>query len=267
MCEFCKKHAGGKDKWYFNPKNYSKEMGEARIELLEKVAGVYFEEMLVSDAEVLGRFKKIPILNKLLKNLGRKHFIEIHGGQLIPLKDALNVLDLCGNPAVLPCECRRVAGMEKYCCLNFGLIPELYKKANPDDYIEEISINKAKMLLKDWDAKGLSHLIIWYKAPYVASICNCSNSYCFAYKAAQVHGLENILLRGEYVAKVNQKLCCGCKNCLTRCPFDAISFNVDAEKAFVDIKKCFGCGLCETGCQKEAITLIDRKLTPAKNLW
>ena len=38
MCEFCKKHAGDKKKWYFNPKNYSKEMGEARIEILEKIA-------------------------------------------------------------------------------------------------------------------------------------------------------------------------------------------------------------------------------------
>ena len=267
MCEFCKKHAGDKNKWYFNPKNYSKEMGEARRELLEKVAGIYFEEWMISEAEAMGRLKKIPILNKLVNNLGGKHFREIHGGQLIPLKDALEVLELCGNPAVMPCVCRRVAGLEKYCCLNFGLIPELYKKANPDEYMEEVSVNKAKRLLNKWDEEGLYHLIVWYKAPYVATICNCSNSYCFVYKGAQIPGFEKILLKGEYVAKVNQKLCSGCKTCLTRCPFGAISFNVDDGVAFVNIKACSGCGLCQSGCEKNAITLIDRKLTPAKNLW
>jgi len=43
MCEICKKHGNGK-KWYFNPKNYSREMGEARKEFLEKIAGKHFEE-------------------------------------------------------------------------------------------------------------------------------------------------------------------------------------------------------------------------------
>jgi len=267
MCEFCKKHAGEKNKWYFNPKNYSKEMGEARREFLEKVAGMYFEEWMIREAEVIEKFKKIPILNKLAYNLGGKHFREIHAGQLIPLKEASTALELCENPVLLPCECRRVAGLEKYCCLNFGLLPEFFKKANPNDYMEEVSIDNAKRLLDKWDKEGLYHLIVWYKAPYIASICNCSNSYCFVYRGAQIAGFEKTLIKGEYVAKVNQRLCEGCKNCLTRCPFSAVSFNVDDGRAFIDINRCFGCGLCENGCENKAITLVDRKLTPAKNLW
>ncbi len=267
MCEFCKKHAGEKSKWYFNPKNYSREMGEARRELLEKVAGRYFEEWMVSEAEAMDRYKRIPILNKLTDAIAGKHFREVHGGQLIPLKDAFEVLELCGNPSVMPCVCRHVAGLEKYCCLNFGLIPELYKKANPDSYMAEVSLTEAKRLLEKCDIEGLYHLIVWYKAPYVASICNCSNFYCFVYKGAQIPSFEKILLKGEYVAKVNPTFCSGCRNCLTRCPFGALSFNVDDEKAFIDIKRCYGCGLCTTVCERQAITLIDRQLTPAKDLW
>jgi len=75
------------------------------------------------------------------------------------------------------------------------------------------------------------------------------------------------MLKGEYVARVSEEKCLGCKNCLTRCQFGAISFNVDQKKAFVDIRKCVGCGVCATGCENNAIGLIERRFTPAKNLW
>lgn len=266
MCEFCEKHGGGK-KWYFNPKNYKREMGEARREFLEKVAGMYIAEWSIGDFESCERLKGIPLLNKLALFLEERHVKKTIGAQVIPLDDALKVMELCGNPALLSCLCREMAGKEKYCCINFGLIPELYKKANPDAYIEEISVNKAKRLLSDWDKEGLYHLISWHNMPYVTTLCNCTAPYCTAYKLRYTSGLKNIMLKGEYVAKVNQRLCSGCKKCLTMCPFGAISFNVDDGKAFTDINRCFGCGLCLTGCDNNAIELIERGLTPAKNFW
>ena len=266
MCEFCKKHGGG-NKWYFNPKNYSKEMGEARRVFLEKIAGKYFGKIMISDFETVEQLKNIPILSKFAINFGEKYLKRTVGGQIIPVKDTLEVLELCENPAILPCECRRIAGEEKYCCLHFGLIPELYKKANPDEYMEEISVNKAKSLLLELDKEGLYHIILWGKAPYVTCICNCTAAYCVAYKGRFVSGLKNSMLKGEYVARVSDNKCQGCKNCLTRCQFGAIFFNVDHEKAFIDIRKCVGCGLCMTECSSNAIQIIERKFTPAKNLW
>ena len=267
MCEFCKKHAGGKDKWYFNPKNYSKEMGEARKGLLEKIAGEFFVKKMISDFETIEQLKNFPILNKLAMSLGEVYLEKTVGGQIIPVNDALDVLKLCENPAIFQCDCRRIAGEEKYCCLHFGLIPELYKKANPDNYMEELSLNKATRLLREWDKEGLYHVILWGKAPYLISICNCTAAYCIAYKGRFISGLKNSMLKGEYVSRVNQEKCQGCKTCLTRCPFGAIFFNVDHGKAFIDIRKCVGCGLCATGCENNAIEFIERKFTPAKNLW
>ena len=266
MCEFCKKHGGG-NKWYFNPKNYSKEMGEARKEFLEKIAGKDFGKMMISDCETVEQLKNIPILSKLALNVGEKYLEKTVGGQIIPVNDTLEVLELCENPAILPCECRRITGEEKYCCLHFGLIPELYKKANPGEYMEEISVNKAKRLLQEWDKEGLFHVILWGKAPYVISICNCTAAYCVAYKGRFVSGLKNSMLKGEYIARVSKEKCQGCKNCLTRCQFGAIFFNVDHGNAFIDIRKCVGCGLCVTECPNNAIQVIERKFTPAKNLW
>lgn len=268
MCEFCKKHAGGKDKWYFNPKNYSKEMGELRMDLLEKIANeIDFKRAIITDFGAVESIKNIPVLNKLARNVGEKHLKEVQGGQIIGLKDAIKVLQLCENPAILPCVCRRMAGEEKYCCLNFGLIPELYKKANPDEYMEEVSVNKAERLLVEWDKEGLYHVILWSKMPYVTTICNCTPAYCIAYKGRFLSGLKNSMLKGEYVSRVSEEKCQGCKTCLTRCQFGAISFNVDHRRAFIDIRKCVGCGLCATGCENNAIEFIERKFTPAKNLW
>ncbi len=267
MCEFCKKHGDGK-KWYFNPKNYAKEIGEARIEILEKIADSrYFERWIINDFGNIERLKDIPVLNKIATNLGENYIKKTQGGQIISLSDAVKVLELCENPALLPCTCRQLVGEEKYCCLNFGLIPELYKKANPDEYMEEVSVSKAKRLLREWDKEGLYHVILWSKAPYVTSVCNCTAAYCVAYKGRFVSGLKNSMLKGEYVARVNEEKCQGCKNCLTRCQFGAISFNVDHGNAFIDIRKCVGCGLCMTECPNNAIQVTERKFTPAKNLW
>lgn len=242
-------------------------MGEARLDFLEKIAGRYYEEWTIGGFEAIERFKDIPLLNKLAVNLGEKYEVRMHGGQIIPLTDVLKVLELCENPAVLPCECRLIVGEERYYCLNFGLIPELYEKANPEYSIEELSVNKAKRMLSDWNKEGYYHLILWSKAPYVTTVCNCTTPYCMGYKGRLVLGSKTSMIKGEYIAKVNESLCSGSKNCLIRCPFGAISFNLDDEKAFVDIRKCFGCGLCETGCKNRAIELIERKLTPTKNIW
>jgi len=267
MCEFCKKHGGG-NKWYFNPKNYSKEMGEARRVILEKIADeTEFKRAIITDFGYVESVKNIPVLNRLAMNLGERHLKKVQGGQVIGLEDAIKVLELCENPAILPCVCRQMAGEEKYCCLNFGLIPELYKKANPDEYMEEVSVTKAERLLREWDKEGFYHVILRSKAPYVTSVCNCTAAYCVAYKGRFESCLKNAMLKGEYVARVNEEKCNGCKNCLTRCQFGAISFNVDHGKSFIDIRKCVGCELCMTECPNNAIQIIERKCTPAKNLW
>ncbi|MBR9705529.1 4Fe-4S dicluster domain-containing protein [Candidatus Pacearchaeota archaeon] len=267
MCELCEKHTKGKTKWYFDPKNYSKEMGEKRKDFLEKVAGVFYEEWLIDGCGKLEKLSKTPFINTKIIDLGDKLEGRLHGGQVIPLGDAQKILELCENPALLQCPCRDFVGQEKYYCLNFGLIPELYEKAHKDAYIEEISTQKAKRFLKDLNKKGFYHTIIWSKAPYATTVCNCTNLYCTNYKSRFVYGAKKTFVKGEYVARVENGKCNGCKICLTRCQFGAILFDVEEEKAFINIRKCFGCGLCETHCKNGAIILIDRTQTPSKNLW
>jgi NAD-dependent dihydropyrimidine dehydrogenase PreA subunit len=264
MCEICKKHGKG-DKWYFNPKNYSREMGEARKEFLEKISGRAYEEWVISGYEKVGALKNIPILGNIAINLFEKYEEKMHGGQIISLEDSLKVLELCENPALLPCECRRMTGEDDYYCLNFGLIPELYEKANPNDSIEELSVDRAKRLLTRWNTEGMYHLILWSKAPYVTTLCSCDSKFCMGFKGRKVLRSKTSMLKGEYIARIDPQKCTGCRECLLRCQFGAISYN--AEKVNVDNVNCFGCGLCISRCKQGAIQLIDRKITSFRGLW
>jgi ferredoxin len=266
MCEICQKHGNG-NKWYFNPKNYEREMGEARKDFLEKIAGPFYNEWLTGKLEKLDQLRGIPLVNKLSQKSFEKYEASMYGGQIIPLDDVLTVMELCENPALLPCPCREIVGKEKYYCLNFGLIPELYEKANPDRSIEEISVNKGKRLLKKWNKEGFYHLILWNKLPYATTVCNCTGVYCTAFKSRQMHDYQKSFLKGEYIARVDLDKCKGCKKCLVRCQFGAITFNVDDKKALVNITQCFGCGLCVSVCKERALELIERKITPVKNYW
>ena len=68
-----------------------------------------------------------------------------------------------------------------------------------------------------------------------------------------------LLNRGEVtisptVANVNEKLCSACKTCLSVCPYQAISFDAEANVARVNDALCKGCGTCVAACPAAAIT-------------
>ena len=60
-------------------------------------------------------------------------------------------------------------------------------------------------------------------------------------------------------AVVDEELCKGCKQCVSRCFFSAIQMrqtpNSKVKKAHVLGENCLGCGACVTGCKQKAITL------------
>jgi heterodisulfide reductase subunit A len=56
------------------------------------------------------------------------------------------------------------------------------------------------------------------------------------------------------VAVVDEKLCSGCKTCLSLCPYLAISFIEEDSVARVNEALCKGCGTCVAACPAGAIT-------------
>jgi len=78
MCDICEKHRKNV-KWYLDPDNYKDEL-------------------------VLNN--KARPLKYLLKPLVNKKAYKLHGGQVVPLEDALQIVEIAHNHVLIPCYCR-----------------------------------------------------------------------------------------------------------------------------------------------------------------
>jgi len=56
-----------------------------------------------------------------------------------------------------------------------------------------------------------------------------------------------------YTASVDDKLCSGCKTCVSLCPYHAISFSADKHQAEINEVLCKGCGTCAAACPSGSI--------------
>ena len=54
-------------------------------------------------------------------------------------------------------------------------------------------------------------------------------------------------------AHVVEENCCGCKTCISMCPYHAISFIEEIHKSRVNEVLCKGCGTCVAACPSGAI--------------
>lgn len=67
-------------------------------------------------------------------------------------------------------------------------------------------------------------------------------------------------ITGEYnpVINVNEQLCVGCGNCISKCPNHALAMNEQKNKAQVNLTSCIGCGFCRGFCPQQALTIKRR---------
>ncbi len=92
------------------------------------------------------------------------------------------------------------------------------------------------------------------------AICNCCACCCGGLEAMVKHGVPMVASSG-YVAQVDESVCIACGDCVSACPFEAMSLN---GTSVVEWEKCMGCGVCEGQCEMEGITLVldERKGIP-----
>ena len=116
--------------------------------------------------------------------------------------------------------------------------------------------SEAKMVLRDFDKKGLVHSIWTLKSPLIGAICNCDRD-CLAYRYQVGSDLLELMFKAEYRAKIDMELCIGCRNCMSLCQFGAIEYSVTHGKCYINTEKCYGCGVCRVACKTQAIKLYD----------
>ncbi len=271
MCEFCSKHGAG-NRWYLNPENFSERMLEdpRRAKTLEKVAGWGIEYYIDFTSRVT-ELIDLPVIGKAVKAVVQRLAPEEHGGQVVSLEDALQLLSYARDFVLLPCACRKLVGhREDMVCLNFGPVKELQSRFLPDGPMEELSLEEAREVVRECDEKGYFHQVLYAKVPFPICICNCDARYCTSLKQRLANGVEVAVLKGHEVCAVDPEDCRFCTEplCLSRCRFGTLDYDPEAGRVHVDPSRCFGCGLCRSACARGALTLVPREEVPAAaRLW
>ncbi|MFX0027322.1 MAG: 4Fe-4S dicluster domain-containing protein [Candidatus Hermodarchaeota archaeon] len=292
MCNYCLKH-GPAGKWYFNARNYStdvlKEINKDEDFLKEFLLEQYktFEAIQVRkiagfSAKRLGYKIQMPIIGRVVKHIAEKMLhntkpkfnpfkTEGHIGQVIPLDDAISILENCvdENTIIMKyCMCRYMTRAEKEaCCINFGVMSEIIDKLprfipEPEDSKYRLTREEAIEKFTEFNKKGYVGTI-WYAAyPYINNLCACKTPECVGFRPRLDFGIKSIF-KAEYVVQNNPNNCQGCKSCLTMCQFGAIGFNESEKRAEIDLSKCYGCGVCLHACKYDALNIVSRNEVPA----
>lgn len=282
MCFYCDMWGDGTI-WYLNPKNYARHMytlpkpgKQPTAATGEANPGAYaqLEKAIVDSMEQGPEAFEAAI--KTYKQMVDYSQGTLGGwmGQVVPLRDAEKMVELCNPLGVIACICRKgflgkeERTLEEMTCMGMGVgmlkwerWPERYKGG-----VQWVSTEEAKEWLRDLDKRGFVHSLMTFGPRFIGGICNCDYPACDALAMRLDFGVN--MLKGHYVAMVDHDKCTGCGICAQRCQFGALKMSVTTDKANIDQTRCFGCGLCETGCPRQAIELKERAKIPAlQGVW
>ena len=289
MCEYCTEHGEGK-KWYLQMKNYADELLHEELSSAQKgivgvktrfewcnrfwesfvmpaIGGVTKTEEEPRDAPPPTELSKAqPSEDEIVAQRKITHF-----GQVLPIEDVEQVIDMVSSITRMPCGCRFITTgkADKRYCFGFGIDRFGILGSFPDaaSSLEVLDKKEAKRIFRKYDEEGLMHSIWTSLTPHVFGMCNCDRD-CGVYKSYIEKRGAPTFFRAEYICQINWDLCTGCKDCMSQCQFGAQFYSSALAKVYIDSTRCFGCGVCRAACPNDAITLIPRQESPeAANVW
>lgn len=265
MCQYCAKYGGG-HKWYLNPENFTEEIIRSHrvqtAQIVKMLGGPDKMDFELGSAAAADSF--LPNIHDQAALDKFNELIEekLHGGQVIPLEDALKIVELTKGIILIPCYCRKYfAGIEKMTCMFFYPVSEMVPETRPWEKCEQLTAEEAKTYLRQFDKKGYVHSVFWAPIPVPIVICNCEYPYCIGLKSRINYGIMNTTRKSEYICVVDPDKCDGCKGepkCSKRCFFGAIKYAVSEQRVIVSPTDCFGCGVCRPVCDRGAMKLVDK---------
>ena len=277
MCEFCTEHGEGR-KWYLNAQNYASELQEELHR--QKFIAHFYHEVVGKGHRQLSLLEKLfhgkMFLPQKIRDRRMESSKKSHFGQIIPLEEIPQILEMSNSITRVTCGCRWAAEkQESRVCYGISSGPPHWYDGLDMDFfgspdvsqLEHLTREEAYRAMAEDDKNGMVHSLWTFHTPFIGAICNCDGRYCLAMRSSVGQKLP-VMFRAEYLAEADKDLCNGCKACLDQCQFNAIEYHGKKVPVTIDAKKCFGCGVCRTACQQDAISLIDRSQHPvAQYLW
>lgn len=284
MCEWCKKHGAG-GKWYLNARNYTRQLAEDigaedyLTVLWQNFERIYIQNHYGISSKGLTHKLQIPLFGRALRwyvenKIHKEHNLnpyhgDGHFGQVIPLSEAQMIVGLAGEQgggiAQVKCVCRKMnRNMDDFCCLVFGVLGEVATKIPrfiPETGVEPLDVEQACSFIENMNQRGRVHTVWFEPIPFIGSLCSCDYPTCTGLKMRRDFGFHAVH-KAEYVALLDYDRCTGCKTCLSRCQFGALTFSDTLGRAYINQSRCFGCGLCKDVCPENAITLVPREELP-----
>ena len=186
--------------------------------------------------------KVIPVL----KSFSSKQWV-------LPTNQVLEILRRMDSIAVQNCECRthyKRCNNPLEVCLLFNSVAEAFVKKGKARLVE---IEEATKIIQTANESGLVHLSLYMPDHQIFALCSCCSCCCHDLQIVRKYNRKDLMVRSEYVAITNEKICINCGECIDRCIFEA-RFFVEDNLTF-DISRCFGCGVCIPNCPVDAISM------------
>jgi ferredoxin len=226
----------------------------------------------------LGYKLQMPIIGRLVKYFAEKLLHskrppsnpfkpEGHIGQVVPLEDAIAILQHCAAEPIIEknCMCRYMSrGVKEACCINFGVMSDIIDKLPrfiPEKEKYHLSREEAIERFRKHNKKGYIGTIWFGPYPYINNLCSCETPECAGLRPRLDFGIMSIY-KAEYIIDMRQELCKGCGRCISACQFGALSYDHALDRVIVDYEKCYGCGVCRHVCPTGALELIPRTAFP-----
>lgn len=221
---------------------------------------------------------QIPVIGRIMKRTAEKmlrsekppvnpFMPEGHIGQVVPLEDAIAILEECAAEPIIEknCMCRYMSrGVKEACCINFGVMSEIIEKLPrfvPEKDKFHLTRKEAIERFKEHNNKGYIGTIWFGPFPYINNLCSCANPECAGIRPRYDFGINSIY-KAEYVIILNQEKCSECGKCIPKCPFNAIEIDKKTMSVKVNLDRCYGCGVCRHVCPENALYLLPRDLVP-----
>jgi len=189
--------------------------------------------------------------------------------EILPLEEVYSIIDRWNDFAIIPCPCRKRKDVEgireckdKYSLYNCILIgpnaKAMYEMGDP--VVKFPTKEEVKKIVREAAEEGLVHCTD-NTAYNTTIICNCCECCCGMLRGLTRFDNPRAIAKANFISNINSEICVGCKTCVGRCKFNAITVN---DVAKVNIKKCVGCGLCAVTCPQSAITMkrLEREIIP-----